>query len=93
MSDTYQEYLEMIIDGNPGAMTAVSAMVDLNRSAAPFYLGKCLAYKITGPMLWLVYKDICRFDVREVFKIIGDDTVLDKLEGLHYSGYKRPKYE
>lgn len=89
--DEYIDKLVYMTDGNPGAMTAIVFMNDLDQSRAALCLGMCMAWKIKGPMLWLLFKDVCNKDVAKMMDMIELDQATEALEGLHYARYKRPE--
>lgn len=44
---------------------------------------------ITGPFIWLAYKDVCNERIITLVNKIEDKSIAEELEALPYGGYKR----
>jgi hypothetical protein len=88
-----EEYLSKLVhaaEGNPGAANAIVAMHEVDDRRAPFSIGACVAWNITGPMLWLLYKDVNHQDAAAMLKMIEMEEAPGALEDLPYSHYRAP---
>lgn len=64
MSDSVQDRVVDISEGNPGALTALQAASDeLNQQELLSFFDELEQMNITGPRVWLVFKDHCGHDV------------------------------
>lgn len=80
-----------IAEGNPGAITAIRAIADASDgSTASFLIGALEALEIRGSLVWLCYKDICKYDADLLIDQIRNGRIAKDLEALPYSGYKKP---
>lgn len=97
LQDLQNEVVGILVhmaDGNPGAITAIEKMfeVDFERSAE--VLGTLNALGIRGSHLWVCFKDICNQDAEAFMDLVLKDmgtTISKQLEDLPYvNDYKAP---
>lgn len=88
---TYEESTALMVEvceGNPGALSAMRALLDLgDRDRALNAIRIAKSYGITGPNLWLCYKDICRHNAYRLMVRLEDGSIADDLEALPYHNY------
>lgn len=83
---------------NPGAMTALIEVFQVpeienakNQMGEVREVAKYLTiHKITGPLVWLCYKDICKEDATLLYAKIKDGQIAKLLMGLPYANYTVP---
>jgi hypothetical protein len=89
--DLYEARMVEAANGNPGAATVIGAMHLVDQDRAALCMGKLAAYRISGPLLWLCYKDLNDQNAEKLMGMIEDgDTLPVALSMLHYSEYKWP---
>lgn len=88
---TMQANIVYIAEGNIGAMNVMKCMFYVDEDRAAFSLGLCVAWKITGPMLWLLFKDVNNQDAEAMLKMIEKEEAQSSLAALPYAHYKKEK--
>jgi len=88
MEDSGMEYLMELMEGNPGAMSVIMSLVNVN----PNLLMLLHADGIKGSEIWLLYKDICGEDIDEMIHMMAYDEAVDALKSVPYSKfYQEPE--
>jgi len=94
---SFVELVTAMAEGNPGAVTAIGQMftvTGLERTYKALLVLK--AYNVTGPRIWLCYKDICKMDAqlltdKTLTLKMGIPPIVTELVALPYSGYAIPR--
>jgi len=71
-----------IAEGNSGAISVISTLVKLGEF---YYIDDLKAIGIKGPMIWMLYKDVCKQDIEKLRKVIDlyNDKTITKEQVLH----------
>jgi hypothetical protein len=96
MSGTAQDHVVQhaveMCEGNPGAASALAELI--KASNGPYEALSHMKYlkdhNITGSMIWLWYKDVCKHDAADMVRRIEAHDMASDLERLPYGGYKAP---
>lgn len=71
--DTIEDVMTKLSEGNPGALTALTDVVE---SRGPHEFLKFAldldVYEIYGPDIWRGYKDYCDQDAEEFYQLVSD---------------------
>jgi hypothetical protein len=84
-----QEVLVTMSSGNIGAMTAMNQMFAVDHARAAYALHSLAKWDIVGPLVWLLFKDVCRQDANAMLIMIEKEEAQDALAALPYSHYRK----
>lgn len=79
--------IHTVAENNPGALSAVAAMLREDHHRALKALKELQELEITGPNLWLCYKDICDYDPWLLMTKVEAGVIGEELASLPYSRY------
>lgn len=71
--------LTTLAQGNPGALTAMSALVK-DSEFTPVDLAILQAAQLRGSDIWIGYKDICGYDIAKFRQMLSDHTLKEQIE-------------
>lgn len=72
----------VMAEGNPGALTAIRALMEYGTDATVIDLAHLDDMEIYGSHIWVGYKDICKFDAELFREKIRDHSIKEELDNL-----------
>lgn len=71
-----------IAEGNAGAISVISTLV---KTGEFYYIDDLKTLGIRGPMIWMLYKDVCKQNIEKLRKIIDlyNNKTITKEQVLH----------
>ena len=71
-----------IAEGNTGAISVISTLV---KTGEFYYIDDLKTLGIRGPIIWMLYKDVCKQNIEKLRKIIDlyNDKTITKEQVIH----------
>ena len=86
MNETIEHAIITLGQGNPGAFRVCMDLFEGYGEKPIMILGEL---GITGPEVWLLYKDECGEDYEAMYQSLTDGTAMDKLRDNRYSRFNQ----
>lgn len=89
--DSLQDNIVSLAQGNPGAVTVLTELVDYDPSAAVLVMDDLSKMDMYGPRIWIVYSDYCDEDIEEfVEAILGQKSEMIEMVNEHLGDDEEP---